>query len=158
MLSTSLSTLSVSSEWTPTQNDWVQIHIVNITSSYFVDNMLMKFSFESDAGNNLFIDEINLYQGGPGSLGLDEIGNLENLVLYPNPADEELNIQFSVNDNTDVNLVVQDITGKRIRTSLVKASSGKNLVMMNTSDLASGMYFMNVLQGNSKKTIQFVIK
>tara|TARA_R110000737_G_scaffold61221_1_gene88278 strand:+ start:18945 stop:21116 length:2172 start_codon:yes stop_codon:yes gene_type:complete len=158
ILSTSLSTQSAGNEWTPAQSDWVQVHVTNIGSIYFVDKLQMKFSFESDNGNNLYIDEINLYQGGPGTANIQELDNLENLVLFPNPAEDELNIQFSVNDNSDVYLVVQDITGKSIRTELIKATTGKNLVMMNTSDLASGMYFMNITQGNSKKTIQFVVK
>jgi PKD repeat protein len=158
LLSTSLSSQSVSSEWTPSPSDWVQVHVINISSSYYIDNLLMKFSFEGDGGNNLYIDEINLYQGGPGSMGLDQLATLDKVVLFPNPTEEELNIQFNVIESSDVNLVVQDITGKLIQSNLVKATSGKNLVMMNTTDLASGMYFMNILQGNSKKTVQFIVK
>jgi PKD repeat protein len=158
LLSSSLSTQDVSSEWTPSINDWVQVHIININSLFYVNNAQFKFSFESDEGNNLFIDEINLYQGGPESLGLNELGELENVLLFPNPADEELNVQFTVQNNSDVNLIVQDITGKSIRTEVIKASAGKNLVMMNTADLATGMYFMNIVQGESKKTVQFVVK
>jgi len=158
LLSSSLSVLSVGSEWTPSPADWVQVHVTNINSNYYVSNMQLKFSFDSDGGNNLFLDEINLYQGNPSTASLTELSNLENLVIYPNPADDELNIQFSVVDNSDVLLVVQDVTGKQIRTDLIKATAGQNLVMMNTSELASGMYFMNIVQGSVKKTIQFMVK
>lgn len=158
LLSSSLSTDVVSSEWTPAPSDWVQVHVTNIGSNYFVSNMQLKFSFESDGGNNLFLDEINLYQGNPSTTGISELAGLDNLILYPNPAEDELNIQFSVNENADVQLVVQDIMGKQIRTELIKATTGKNLVMMNTSDLSSGMYFMNIVQENTKKTVQFIVK
>jgi PKD repeat protein len=156
LLSSSLSTLSVGSEWAPSPADWVQVHVININSNYYVSNMQLKFSFDSDGGNNLFLDEINLYQGNPSTASLGELASLDNLVIYPNPAEDELNIQFSVVDNSDVLLLVQDITGKQIRTDLVKASAGNNLVMINTSELASGIYFMNIVQGNAKKTIQFM--
>jgi hypothetical protein len=56
------------------------------------------------------------------------------------------------------NLIVQDVAGKITQTATINATEGSNLVMMNTANLASGMYFLNVQIGDSQKTIQFVVK
>lgn len=158
LLSTSLSTLSVSSEWTPSPSDWVQVHVLNITNNYFVDNLLLKFSFESDAGNNLYIDDINLYTGGPSEAGIEKFSSLANISLYPNPVDEELTIHFSVLDKSEVEIVVKDIAGKLIQENNIHAEAGNNMVLINTSNMASGMYFINLVEGNSKKIFPVIVR
>jgi PKD repeat protein len=52
--------------WTPTViEDWSTIHVTNIFSPYFVENFRYKFKFTSDGGNNLYLDNINIYAGSP---------------------------------------------------------------------------------------------
>lgn len=159
-----LSTVAQNSAWTPTsQANWVTVHLTNITSGYWTDKFRCKFEFESDGGNNIYLDDINIYAGAPSETiilaGLEENGfDIDGLSVYPNPTDNDLNIRFSLSSAEQTNLVVQDLSGKIVQSALVNASEGSNLVMMDLNQLAPGMYFLKVQIGTSQKTIQFVVQ
>jgi PKD repeat protein len=152
-----LSDQVVTSEWTPTVSDFIQVHVTGVNTSYFTPNVQLKFGFTSDGGNNLYLDQINFYSGAPGSVGLEEM-KIDNLALYPNPTENELNLRFDIAESSAVVLTVQDMTGKTIKTFNVNAATGENLVMMETADLAAGAYFLNVTTGSTKRTLQFMVR
>lgn len=157
-----LSATAQNSAWTPTsQTNWVTVHMTNITSGYWTDESRCRFEFESDGGNNIYIDDINIYSGSPSDVivGIEENEfDIEGLSVYPNPTDEDLNIRFTLNSAEQASLIVQDVTGKVTQSATVNGTEGLNLVMMDTSTLASGMYFLKIQIGGSYKTIQFVVK
>lgn len=159
-----LSPTAQNSSWTPTsQGDWETVHMTNITSAYWTDQMRTRFEFKSDGGNNIYLDDINIYSGTPSdeivtvSLGENAYA-IEALSVFPNPTEKDLNIRFSLKTAEQATLIVQDVTGKITQSATINATEGSNLVMMNTANLASGMYFLNVQIGGSQKTIQFVVK
>ena len=51
-----------------------------------------------------------------------------------------------------------DLSGKIIQSHLVKAKEGKNLVMMNTQQLAAGMYQLVLSGSTGQKTLPFMVK
>jgi len=157
-----LSSEIVTSSFVPTsESDWKTIHMTNITSTYWVDNFRFKFEFEAGGGNNMYIDNINIYQGTPSDdliAGLSDNEIINDLSLYPNPTEDELNVQFSVKTAQEVNVQIQNLSGQVLKSHLINANSGSNLVFMNTADLSSGVYFMQINAGGSIQTIQFIIK
>ena len=55
------SAASVAGNFTPADtSDWKEYSVGGITSSYLTDNFMFKFVFESDSGNNMYIDDINI--------------------------------------------------------------------------------------------------
>ncbi len=159
-----LGALTLSTAWTPAaQSDWVTVHMTNVTSTYWTDEFRCRFEFESDGGNNIYLDDINIYAGAPSDnivvAGIDENGfDIEELSVYPNPTDKDLNVRFALKVADRANLYVQDVSGKIVQSAIVNGAEGMNLVMMDTSALAAGMYFLKVQIGGSQKTIQFVVK
>lgn len=158
----SLSSLTSTTSWSPaSSSDWVTVHMTNVTSTYWVDNFRYKFRFESDGGNNFYLDNINIYPGAPSDdlvLGIAEEGEFADLALYPNPADAEVNLRFTVNNAQQMVITVKDITGKQVKDLLVNAAAGTNLVMMDTNELSSGSYFMTISNGEIAQTMKFVIQ
>ena len=123
--------------------------------------MRIKFQFTGDGGNNIFLDNINLYKGAPSDksvLGLDELSSFKELTLYPNPVASELNVKFTTEMNQDVNINIYDISGKSAQKQLIKAIEGSNLVLLNVENLSKGLYFVNISSGESSETLQFVVK
>ena len=158
-----LSSLTSTSSWTPSSpSDWVTVHVTTISSAYFVSNFRYKFRFEGNGGNNIYLDDINLYKGSPSSTnviaGISEKSINTVYSIYPNPAEDEVNVEFSVDNDQDVIFNIVDITGKLAQTNLIKAKSGSNLVLLNTENLNSGLYLLNIVTGNSTQTSQFVIR
>jgi PKD repeat protein len=157
-----LSPLAVSTAWTPASAaDWTTVHMINVTSEYWVDNFRYKFEFEGNGGNNFYLDDINIYLGAPSDnivLGLAENGEIDELALYPNPTDDELNLRFTVNAAQEVVVQIQDVTGKVALTHAVQAAPGSNLVMMDTHALAAGTYYATIKAGEAQRILQFVVK
>ena len=145
------------------ESDWKTVHVTNITGAYFVENFRFKFAFEAGGGNNMYIDNINIYEGEPSGelvVGLTDVEEtvLSGISLYPNPAQDELNVEFSMDATQDVVLNIQDLTGKVAQRMLIKAQSGANHVFVETGELSSGMYFLEIQTGGLKETRQFVVK
>ncbi|MEX1192487.1 MAG: M43 family zinc metalloprotease [Brumimicrobium sp.] len=147
------------SSWEPTsQDDWVTVHLTNITSAYWVDNFRARFEFESDGGNNFFIDDINIYSGGPSGLSVSEENLVKHLKVYPNPATDEANVKFNVENTQPATVEVLNAVGQVVSESTIKAQTGENLVMLNTSKLESGVYMIRVSIDGIQQVKRLVIK
>ena len=157
-----LSSLTSTTSWKPaSQTDWVTVHMTNVTNTYFTDKFRVKFRFEGEGGNNIYLDDINLYNGGPSNelvTGIVEHSSIFHLEMFPNPADDELNVSFDLPNSDDLTISMIDLSGKVIQKHLVKAKEGKNLVMMNTQELAAGMYQLVMVSSNGQKTLPFIVK
>lgn len=157
-----LSSIVSGASWTPqSPSDWTTVHMTNVTSNYFSANFRMKFRFEGENGNNFYLDDINLYKGSPSNvvvLGLADVGSIEELSLYPNPTEDLVNLRFSIGSNENASVVIRDLSGKTLQKNELLAQQGANLVMVDVSELAAGMYFLQLQIGNSEKTLPFSVK
>jgi hypothetical protein len=134
---------------------------VNITSDYWVDNFRYKFQFEGSGGNNFYLDDINIYLGAQSNdivLGIEESVSLNDLVLYPNPTEGELNLKFNLSAAQWTKVQITDVSGKLIETHRINGQEGDNLVVMNTSHLASGSYLISMDTPKGPKTLPFIVK
>ena len=150
------------SAFTPSSpSDWTTVHVTNITSSYWVSNFRYMFEFQAGGGNNFYLDNINIYNGSPSEelvVGLEENEELKDIVLYPNPAEDEINVSFSTKNPMSSIVSIQDITGKRLKSFVIQANVGTNLVNIKTAEFASGIYFLKIYSGSTEKIIKFIIK
>ncbi len=158
-----LTTLTSSSSWTPqSTSDWTTVHVTQITSQYYKSNFRFKFQFTGSGGNNLYLDDINIYNGTPSSsivLGINENPlDVSNFELFPNPTEGELNVHFSIPTDKEVVLDIQDLTGKIIKTEKINGILGSNLVVLNTHDLVQGVYLLKTQIGSIQKISQFIVK
>ena len=150
----------LTSAWTPSsESDWVTVHMTNVTSAYWVDNFRYKFEFESDGGNNMYLDNINIYAGSPSDelvASLDEQDAIGHITLFPNPTEGDITVRFDAANTQEVNMRVVDVTGKVVNTNSVNATAGANLVVLGTESYAPGMYFLKI--DGSTNALQFVVK
>ena len=155
-----LSPLTSTSSWKPSQQaDWVTVHMINVTSLYFKPNFKMKFRFEADGGNNIYLDDINLYSGAPSDnivLGIHDLNDISNVELYPNPTEGDIHIKFNAFQTEKLAVAITDITGKLISTSYIASKEGNNLIVVPTDGMASGTYFVRL--GNNIKSLKFIVK
>ena len=86
----------------------------------------------------------------------NDMETMTTLNLFPNPADEVLNIQFDGNITNDIQLNVMDATGKSIRTHTCQANDFTN-IQLNVNDLQSGIYFVQIIFNEKILTEKFVI-
>jgi PKD repeat protein len=157
-----LSSQTSASSWAPSsQADWVTVHMTNVTNNYFTDNFRMRFRFEGEGGNNFYLDDINIYSGGPSNdLVIAGIENqdLSSINLYPNPTDSDLHLTFSSLSAGPATLKVTDLSGKVVQTYPLYLQAGKNMVVSQTAQLAAGSYFLQLEFNGAQTTLPFVVE
>lgn len=158
-----LSTATSTSSWTPqSAQDWVTVHVTNITSQYFTNDFRFKFYFENGGGNNLYLEDINIYSGAPSddlvTSGLGELSGTLESTLFPNPADEEVNLRFGLQADAPVQIEICDVGGRVLQRTHLQGKSGANLVSLDTEALDGGMYFLQIQSANQRATHAFVLK
>lgn len=158
-----LSPLNSATEWTPSDvSDWTTVHMTNITPSFFTGDFRFKFEFESDGGNNFYLDDINLYQGAPSDdpiLGLNESSSaISGVLLYPNPTAGEINLEFNLENGGITDLQIIDVTGKQLKMFTISANAGRNLALIDVNELSSGVYFVTINVNGAHQQLRFVVE
>ena len=80
-------------------------------------------------------------------------------ILYPNPANQELNIEFELMKPERVSFVVRNIVGHEVlSTSPTTTQEGENVINMDLSKFASGNYLVQmIVNGSSLGTKKFSV-
>ncbi|MGZ5192091.1 MAG: T9SS type A sorting domain-containing protein, partial [Flavisolibacter sp.] len=135
-----------------------QIAFVNAFPTNLYDNSDFRLSVASVASagasftNPQFAGQV---------LGIEKITNgvINSFVLYPNPATANTTISFSIAEKNKVSVNVYDVLGNLVST-LSQSNDfekGSNTISLNTSNLASGIYYISLDINGSKETKKLVI-
>lgn len=89
----------------------------------------------------------------------EEISSSSSLNAYPNPANGETTISYSLNKSGNVNIVITDMMGRTVKmmnqgNQVAGTSYNVNL---STSDLANGTYFYTLSVNGEKQTKKLVV-
>ena len=90
------------------------------------------------------------------TVGIEELMGLNNISIYPNPANESLVVAFDNQSGSAFKLLVSDRVGRIIQTIDVQ-DEDQNFVTMNVSSLANGMYSILFVGQNSSFTKSFIV-
>ena len=126
--------------------EW-RMETVNISSYSSATNAKFKFSFLSDGGNNIYIDNINI----SGANGVNELENNFLLSVFPNPFSDQTSVAFVLQGHSNVNLSVTDVLGKEIKIlHSGDLDPGTHQFGFSRNDLSPGLYFVRLnVNGNS---------
>ena len=136
-------------------NEWVQDFVV-LASDDLVANFRYKLWFENDNGNNIYVDNINLF---PGVVSVDDARLEEASVqLYPNPAQDNLTLDFSHHTSETIAIEVLSSAGKVVKTlGNMRAHAGSNRCQFQVQDLNPGMYFIRLSSAQGEQSsIRFI--
>lgn len=79
-----------------------------------------------------------------------------NMVVYPVPARNEVNINFNIADKRDVSIDLFNISGQKLYSEKKNDFSGVYYSQIDLTHYASGMYFMVVKIGQNSYTKKFI--
>lgn len=79
-----------------------------------------------------------------------------NLVLYPNPSSDVLNVAFNAYAASKVSFEIIDVLGKQIYTENFTAQAGNNLHIITVSNLKNGLYFIKIVNEKSQTIERFI--
>ena len=78
------------------------------------------------------------------AVSVDEESIVNSFNVYPNPATSNTNISFELNEVSDVTISVVNMMGQSVYNESKSNVSDLQRVNLNTNDMASGMYFVNL--------------
>lgn len=149
---------NTSGSFVPTPAQWNSSQSSSIASTYHVSDFRFKFEFESDGGNNVYIDDINL-NGIPTGLNEVVLGARDGMVVSPNPATDRVAVRFNNERATVTSLDLLDVTGRSIR-SILNSSlpPGEQRIEVSVGELGSGVYFLRLQRDGGQEVRRFVVE
>ncbi|MEE8576482.1 MAG: T9SS type A sorting domain-containing protein, partial [candidate division Zixibacteria bacterium] len=77
---------------------------------------------------------------------------------YPNPFNPTTTLSFSIPEATHVSMAIYNTLGQKVRTLLEQPmSAGEHSILLDASDLASGVYFYRLTTETHKETRKLVL-
>ena len=89
-------------------------------------------------------------------IGTEDLVNVNDFELFPNPVQNLLNLRFSNPLNDKLEVYITNVQGQVLQSRIF--DNIINQAMINTSQLSNGIYFINVKSENSSITKKFVIQ
>jgi len=113
----------------------------------------LRFSWV-DAAWNLAFFEVH---SAACEVGVSDFNSSNGFNAYPNPVNNELNVDLfsSYTGSVEINLV--DLTGRRVISTKENKVSGKGTFKYDVSDLAKGIYFLRVKEGSEIHLAKIVV-
>jgi PKD repeat protein len=128
---------------------------VNPTFAYTENGMYaVKMIVFSPVGNDTVIQMVRVF-----ATGLNDVKTFASQVtVYPNPANDRAQVEFVLNKSAKVEVNIVDITGRLVKSiEATNMSAGANTVSVETNDLNTGLYFVQLVSDSGSKTTRLMI-
>lgn len=134
-------TLNVS-EWADGGNHWLNIQGSNLSGSNI----------------NMMVDNLVLTVDGNVETGVTELLNRESeITVYPNPAINEVNVQFNHEMSGNAVISIYNMSGQLINKETLVDVYQKSF-KLDTSDFENGLYYMEIEAGQELVTKRFMVQ
>lgn len=120
--------------------DWFQIPEVNVQQYLYQQNFATLDILECNA-----------------NVGIDKHWENEEVLLYPNPCTQFLNVELNIQKQGTYTMFIYDSLGKLYQTKVHNnLKIGKQKIYLNTESFANGNYFICIAFENKRKTLSFI--
>ncbi len=82
--------------------------------------------------------------------------NIINMNVFPNPANQYINVEYTNVNYAEVQLFLMDINGKIVQNQILNDAAGEQRIQLDINDLSSGFYFIQLVAGDTVQTTKFV--
>lgn len=123
--------------FTPTTTAHWRTEVVNMSSYDNQPDVLIAFKLTNGYGNNVYLDNINIASN---PVGIRENNSFSVVSIYPNPSTDLTTVKINGNTADDLTVRIYNTVGQLVYSANNKMVLGENLIDINTSDLASGLY------------------
>jgi hypothetical protein len=91
-------------------------------------------------------------------VGVNDIEGLNDFSLFPNPANDIVNVAFNGSFEGAAQVSLIDAQGRVVSSNLINNAKGKQNVAFNVSNLASGVYHVQIIANNKTANASVVIR
>ena len=107
----------------------------------------------NDSGKSMFESENSTV-----SIDENSMESVSDLLLFPNPATDHVNIIFNSISEQKIQLYIYDLRGSEVYATESQVIQGENLLEINTNNLAQGQYVLMVSSANNSYPVKLIIK
>ena len=87
-----------------------------------------------------------------------KLNDLENILIFPNPTDGEVMIQFKVDQESETEVAVSDLVGRKVMEVInTKMPAGEYKYVVNLTQLTDGFYLVSVKTDTKISTSKIII-
>jgi hypothetical protein len=87
-----------------------------------------------------------------------KLNDLENILIFPNPTDGEVMIQFRVDQESETEVAVSDLVGRKVMEVInTKMPAGEYKYVVNLTELTNGFYLVSVKTDTKISTSKIII-
>lgn len=127
--------------------DTTQTIMVTISGTYYVT---ITDSFGCTASDTINVTILN---------GINENDSNLSMNIYPNPStDNTFTLSFNIAQQKDVEIKIVNVLGKVIYSERLDNFSGLYKKVITLSDMASGIYFIDILNGAQRSTAKVILE
>ena len=138
----------------PESDEWETITI-DLSAFSGDDNITLYFRNIGYWGQAMYIDNINI---APLFIGIDEIESGITAEVVPNPNQGYFNLGLESTAVCEATIKLVNALGAILEVKTVQLNQGDNTVLFDRTDIANGIYFVDVQSENGKATIPIVIE
>lgn len=92
-------------------------------------------------------------------VSVDELGDVADLVVYPNPATDVMNIRFTTNSSDQFGFVLYNLVGEKVMAeNWGTLSAGQQTYSLNTTSIAIGMYMLELSSSAGSTTLPVQVR
>ena len=141
-----------------TATDWTTVSATGTTLTATVNNLTAETAYEYKAfattASETVEGEVMNFTTLAAS-GLADIENGISAIVYPNPAKDKATLRLS-GLTTTAKVIISDLQGRIILTDEIQA--GVETYELNTSNYASGVYYIRIVSGNKVNTQKLIVE
>jgi hypothetical protein len=138
-------------QWGAAQNGHMYVTTVNNSGSTFS-------SLWSYDGTYNF-DEAAAPASVTTVVGIEEVSLSAGVSVYPNPANDFINVAYGLTNNSVVTVDVINVVGKRVMTEYVGSQAAGNYTSrLDVSNFSAGVYMLNVTINGTVNTVRVSVK
>ncbi len=146
-------TATPTNSFIPAANEW---RTETIALPISVPHQLVKFESTSGNGTTLYLDAVRVVDGSVTGLSVDV--PLRGFTVFPNPAQGNGSIKYTLRQAQQVEITLQNSLGQTVKTLLSQPQlAGEHSLTVDTSTLPAGMYFCTLQTAGSKLVQRWVL-
>ena len=121
---------------------------------YRVDFKKMRVNFVSDNWDQSEGFKLEYYAVA----AVEDYNGIEDLTIYPNPATNYVNVEFSIPQSQKVTFQLMDLTGKMLKNADLEGVAGTNQYKFDIHGVSKGLYLMEIVTDSGKSVRKITVQ
>jgi hypothetical protein len=127
---------------------------VNLTVSEMSGNYELTVMNVEDNSGNIMDTQVIPFT----FVGINEWPVEDQVKVYPNPLTGGLNVSFVATEDFDINIRINDISGRQVLNENYHSKQGVNKLNYNMEQFDRGIYFLNMTGGNGTLNYKLILR